>query len=190
MKLFIYGGSFDPFHIGHELIVNNVLSLCDKLIIVPTNQSPHKSHRPAFNSKSRYNMLQLMFENNNKIDVSNYELTKANPAFTYDTILHLKSKYKKPNITIVIGYDLIKGLSSWYRINEIKEEVKFLAYHRNEYNKNQFKDFDISYVEDFNQSVASSKVRDLLENKKFGTVKPMLPSLIYDYITNKESYQC
>jgi len=190
VKLFIYGGSFDPFHIGHELIVNNTLSLCDKLIIVPTNQSPHKSHRPIFNSKSRYDMLQLMFKTNNKIDVINYKLNKKKSALTYDTIHYLKSKYKKSDITIIIGYDLIARLSDWHRIDEIKEEVKFLAFHRSDYNKIELQDFDITYVEDFNKSVASSEIRELLINKRIETVKPMLPSLIYDYIASKKAYKC
>ena len=190
MKLFLYGGSFDPFHIGHDLIINNTLSLCDKLVIIPTNQSPHKSHLPFLDSKSRYKMLQLMFDNNDKIDIINYELLQKTPAFTYDTINYCKTIYTKPDITIVIGYDLIKDLNDWYKMNVIKNEVKFLAFHRKQFNKRQYKDFDITFIEDFNQPVSSSEVRKLLKNKNFQIVKPMLPSLIYDYIINKELYKC
>ena len=191
MRIFLYGGSFDPVHNGHEKIINNILPLCDKLIIIPTNKSPHKSINTIANTQHRYSMLSLLFQLNKKIDIITYELDKKEPAFTYETISFIKSKYANyNNITFVLGYDLINTLSDWYKINEIKKNVNFIAFHRKNYNIKELDGFNIKFIEDFYVETSSSEIRDLLINKQLEIVRNMIPPLIYDYIIKNNLYIC
>ena len=71
MKICLYGGSFDPVHVGHQQIVEKIADSCDKIIIIPTNQSPHKKQMPTARSVDRCEMLKLLFKNNKKIEINN-----------------------------------------------------------------------------------------------------------------------
>ena len=62
MKIFLYGGTFDPVHIGHTKIIDKISLLCDKVIVVPTHKSPGKNNFPIANSIDRYEMLNLLYE--------------------------------------------------------------------------------------------------------------------------------
>ena len=63
MKIFFFGGTFDPPHKGHECIVNHLLPLCDKFIIFPAGLSPSKSDLPLADINHRINMLKILFNN-------------------------------------------------------------------------------------------------------------------------------
>ncbi len=190
MKIFLYGGTFDPVHNGHEKIIDKILHLCDKLLIIPTNKSPHKSSNPFASSEHRYAMLKLLFESNKKIDILTYELDKKKPAFTYDTINFVKLKYNSSDLTFVVGYDLINTLSGWYNIDKIIKDVEFMAFHRPDYDFIQKDDCNIRLIENFNEDISSSEIRNLINQGKYDMVKTMISKLIYDYILNKKLYKC
>ena len=89
MNLAIYGGSFDPPHIGHEQIVYKVLETIDidKLIVVPTFLNPFKlsSH---FTPNQRLDMIDCLFNNQDKIEVSSFEIDKKKKVPSIETIEH------------------------------------------------------------------------------------------------------
>ena len=73
MKIFFYGGTFDPPHIGHKKIIEALLPRCDKMIIFPAKKSPFKKVYPIASNIHRINMLNLLFENN-KVIIDDYEI--------------------------------------------------------------------------------------------------------------------
>ena len=190
MKLFIYGGSFDPVHLGHEAIVNYVLPKCDKLLIVPTNKSPNKRNAPLIASFHRYKMLKLLFESSKKIEVLRYELDQEESAFTYDTIKFVKSKYVNFDITLIMGFDLFEDLNNWYNINKIKKMVNFIVFNRNKNNINDLDDFKVEFIKDFELLVSSSKVRDLFNEDEKDLARSMLPPLVYEYLIKEKIFSC
>ena len=64
MKIALFGGSFDPPHIGHYRIISKWLFICDKLVVMPTKISPHKSNFPIASNQDRINMLKMIRELN------------------------------------------------------------------------------------------------------------------------------
>ena len=62
MKIFFYGGTFDPPHIGHYNIVKHCLNLCEKFIIIPVKQSPLKIVKPEVSDNHRLQMLKILFK--------------------------------------------------------------------------------------------------------------------------------
>ena len=100
MNVCLFGGTFDPVHLGHEYIISKLLSKFDKIIIIPSKKSPAKKQNPIANSSSRLEMLSLCeFANNEKCIISNFELesdTLTN--YTIDTIKWLESQFPKSKI--------------------------------------------------------------------------------------------
>lgn len=190
MKVFFYGGTFDPPHKGHELIVEYCLEKCDKLILIPNKKSPDKSSNPIANFHQRENMLKILF-NNKKIVISDFEGNSNKDNYTYLTINHLKTIFKKADLTMVIGNDQLVNLKKWNRFNFILEEVKILCFNRIILDENRFKvDFidNIEFVEKFNVNISSSKVRNSIFNKSIKSLDDMLNTKIINYIMKEKIY--
>jgi|TARA_B100001175_G_scaffold304087_1_gene299739 nicotinate-nucleotide adenylyltransferase len=190
MKVFFYGGTFDPPHKGHELIVEYCLEKCDKLILIPNKKSPDKSSNPIANFHQRENMLKILF-NNKKIVISDFEGNSNKDNYTYLTINHLKTIFKKADLTMVIGNDQLVNLKKWNRFNFILDEVKILCFNRIILDENRFKvDFidNIEFVEKFNVNISSSKVRNSIFNKSIKSLDDMLNTKIINYIMKEKIY--
>ena len=190
MKVFFYGGTFDPPHKGHELIVEYCLEKCDKLILIPNKKSPDKSSNPIANFHQRENMLKILF-NNKKIVISDFEGNSNKDNYTYLTINHLKTIFKKADLTMVIGNDQLVNLKKWKRFNFILDEVKILCFNRTILDVDRFKvDFidNIEFVEKFNVSISSSKIRNTMFNKSIKNLDDMLNSKIIKYIMKEKIY--
>lgn len=73
MKIAIFGGSFDPIHTGHKIIVEEALKVLniDKLIIVPTYLNPLKKDF-LFTPKTRFELLKKVFKDNSKVEISDF----------------------------------------------------------------------------------------------------------------------
>ena len=93
MKIGIFGGSFDPIHLGHTRIINEaIISLqLDKMLIVPTKHNPWKEDSVA-NNQQRIEMIQIALKDNSKCEVCTLEIDRQDNEknYTIDTIKELK----------------------------------------------------------------------------------------------------
>jgi len=98
MKIAIYGGSFNPMHIGHEKIVDYVLKNLDmdKIIIIPVGIPSHRENNLE-QSDTRLKICKEIFKNNKKVEVSDIEIKSEGKSYTYDTLLKLIEIYGKDN---------------------------------------------------------------------------------------------
>ena len=94
-KIAIYGGTFDPIHIGHLITAQYVLQQrnLDKIIFIPCFISPHKIESNSASHLDRFEMVKLAIENHKGFDFSCYEIDKGDVSFTIDTIVHFKNYY-------------------------------------------------------------------------------------------------
>jgi nicotinate-nucleotide adenylyltransferase len=134
MKIAIFGGSFDPIHVGHESIVYSALETLDidKLFIIPTFLNPFKEKffAPA---TLRLKWLKKLF-NSSKIEVLDYEVKQKKKIPTIQTVKYLKNNYDLEKIYLIIGADNLASLDSWYCYSELKDMVEFVIASRDETN--------------------------------------------------------
>lgn len=190
MKIFFFGGTFDPPHNGHQTIVNYCLEKCDKLILVPNKKSPHKKFHPNASAKQRKKMLSILFAHN-KINICEFELKSAIDNYTYLTIDYLKKKYKSSDLTMILGNDQLLNLKNWKNINYILSEVKILCFNRS-VSKNielsKSLKYNLKFVENFKVNISSNTIRKNILNKSLASIEPMLDKKIIDYIREKKLY--
>ncbi len=130
MKICIFGGSFDPPHLGHQAIVVDLLTKdFDKIIIMPTGDVNYKIIKTS--KKHRYEMVQQWINTfgDLRLILDDYEYNYYQS--TYDTIKYLENKYPNSQISMAIGQDSYQDLPNWEGYDYLINHVDFLVYNRN-----------------------------------------------------------
>lgn len=188
-KIGIYGGSFDPIHIGHLITANNVVDELglDELIFVPSNKTPLKETTLSASNKDRYNMIRESISLNSKLSVSDYEINRDGLSYTYNTIKYFKEEYEASDLYFIVGTDRVQDLHLWYKIKELSELVTFIFVARDKekledivkksefYNSIKYVILDLPVIE-----ISSSLIKQRIKDKK--SVTYMLERKCLEYI--------
>lgn len=115
----VYGGSFDPPHIGHELVACYVLGTyeVDRLIVIPVNA--HAFGKPLSPFKHRFRMCQIAFSHLNRTHISDIEARIGGVSRTAATLKALAQEYPGTQLRLIVGSDLISSLPKWHGAKEI-----------------------------------------------------------------------
>lgn len=130
MAVGIYGGTFDPVHVGHIITAQRVLEKrnLEKIIFIPAYISPLKTDKKYAPPEHRFKMLELALEDNENFITSDIELKRKNVSYTIDTLKELKKTYDE--IELIIGYDNLLVFHKWHKPDEILELCKLVVLHR------------------------------------------------------------
>ncbi len=125
-RIAIFGGSFDPPHLGHVAIMKKALETLEieKLIVVPAYISPFKKGHSA-PADLRIKWLRAISAFDPRIEVSDYEIKRGGKSYTYDTVTHFKQFFD--TIYLIIGADNLKTLSKWYRFRDLDKMVRWVV---------------------------------------------------------------
>lgn len=115
----IFGGTFDPVHLGHLITAQYVRELrdLDKIIFVPSYIAPHKKDIKASSPEHRINMLKLSIESVSYFDWTDYEIKKQGVSYSIDTLKEMKKHYDE--IEMIVGEDNIMTFDKWKSPEEI-----------------------------------------------------------------------
>jgi nicotinate-nucleotide adenylyltransferase len=132
MDIAVFGGSFDPPHIGHEQIVNMALLKLniEKIFVVPTFLNPFKENF-HIKPQERFNLLCTLFNGNQKVEILDYEILQNEKTPTFKTISYLKQMYDIDKLYLIVGADNLKNIHLWYNFLELRELVSFVVVTRN-----------------------------------------------------------
>lgn len=125
VKIGIYGGTFDPVHLGHIRSAFAFLAACqpDKLFIMPNYIPPHKVLCPGDDPYARLQMLKIAFSSlpfyNDKIIISDYEIRNQEVSYTYKTLEHFS--WISKDLTLLCGTDNFINLEYWKNAERIFE---------------------------------------------------------------------
>lgn len=126
-KLGVFGGSFDPVHLGHiraAVLAKAAVGL-DEVVFVPAgNQWQKETHTPA---SHRLAMLQMAVASIQGFSVSTVDVDRGGPTFSFDTITDLVAQYPLTDIYFLVGTDAFAGMDSWHRADELFELANFVV---------------------------------------------------------------
>ena len=132
MRICIYGGTFDPPHIGHMNACRAFLNAfsVDKMYVIPTSTPPHKIRSSTVSVEDRLEMCKLAFsEISPLIEISDVELKREGKSYTADTIKYFKNE-GNDEIYLLCGTDMLLTLGSWYNAEYILTNVKIVCMRR------------------------------------------------------------
>lgn len=164
MNIAIFGGSFDPIHIGHEMIINKLshLSYINKLIVVPTYLNPFKK-KFHLSPEKRFEILNQMYEKNQDILISDFEINRGESTPSIITVEHFKKFYNPDKIYFIIGADNLKTLHLWDSFDKLNSLVEFIVINRDGYEvKNDIIQFKVINM---NIDISSTSLREKFEVK-------------------------
>ena len=132
MRLAIFGGSFDPPHVGHLLAAQDALDqlALDRLIIVPTAIQPLKIGRAAATAAQRLAMARLMVEGDPRFEVSASEVDRAGVSFTVDTLTHFASAYPAAERFFLVGADVLTTFMQWREPERVLQLARLVVLER------------------------------------------------------------
>lgn len=173
MRIAIYGGSFNPMHIGHEKIVDYVLNNLnmDKIIIIPVGIPSHRENNLE-QSDTRLKICKEIFKGNKKIEVSDIEIKSEEKSYTYDTLLKLIDLYGENNEFFeIIGEDSLKSLKTWKNYEELLKICKFIVFRRKDDKNIQIdEEFlnnkNIIILENEYYDISSTEIRNMVKNNE------------------------
>ncbi len=121
MRIGIYGGSFDPIHIGHLAIAEEARTTLglSGVAFVPAARQPLKGQAQGA-SDHRLNMVRLACAGNSAFSVDDLELRRPPPSYTIDTLLSFRQRHPPPDeLWFIVGADAARELPRWHRAAEV-----------------------------------------------------------------------
>ena len=122
-RIGVFGGSFDPVHLGHLTIAQDAVEQLelDRLIFVPAAIPPHKLNHTLVEGRQRVEMLQLATKDHLRFEVSDLELARGGVSYTVDTIHHLQEEHPTAALFFIVGLDSLVEMHLWHRVEELLE---------------------------------------------------------------------
>ena len=130
MRIGLYGGTFNPVHLGHIGIVRRSLAdlSLDRLIVIPANVSPFKTEQPM--PWDRVELVKAAFRDLEKTTVDLREIARGGVSYAIDTVREIAAENPGAEIFFIIGEDSVEGLPRWKDIDELRKLCVFKAYPR------------------------------------------------------------
>ena len=119
--LAIFGGTFDPIHIGHLSVAWEAAELLDAEVrLMPASVPPHRLP-PTASAEQRVQMLRAALRGQSRLTLDTRELDRSGPSYTIDTLLEFRREFGDRPLVLLLGADAFAGLRSWHRWRELFE---------------------------------------------------------------------
>ena len=194
MKICLFGGTFDPPHIGHLMVAKNILEYYsfNSILFVPNKTPPHKNVKNITFIDHRLEMLRLLTKENSKFIISMEEINCRGKSFTINTIRLIKSKMgiSSEDCFFAIGSDALGSFHNWKLAREILIEARVLVVVRPGYEKIKAKSWvldGINVAPISSVEVSSEKIRRKIKTNQ--QIKKLVTEDVYNYITKNRLYK-
>jgi len=194
MSVCIFGGTFDPPHLGHLAIAEAIRDRLkiDAILFVPAYLPPHKTSHPLSSVDDRLRMLELAIKGRTGFEISNIEILRKGISFSIDTIRQLKQErnLQREELFFLMGADSLRELHTWKDPDQILAESRVLVVKRPacdiKFVQPNFRD-KIELIEAPLLELSSSMIR---HNVKGGaSIDSMVTKEVADYIHREGLYK-
>lgn len=199
MKTAIYGGSFNPPHLGHISAARTVYEQLqpERFLIIPTTIPPHKDMaQDSPEKEERLNLCRLAFEEIPGAEVSELEMNREGRSYSADTVEQLRRRYPEDIFYLVVGSDMFLSFCTWYKFQYLLENCVLVVLSREEDDLPELEHFQAKLAENYGGKslllphdplpMSSGEIRQRLRR---GLGADMLPEKVYAEIIRRRCYE-
>ena len=189
MRLGLFGGRFDPPHIGHLLAAQGALETLrlDRLLFLPSPTPPHKA--AVAGPEARYDMTVLATADHPRFFTSRLELKRSGPSYTFDTVTEVRETHPQAQLFFITGADAYRDVHTWHRAEELVHSVNMVAVPRPGYTlealRAPFK--GVQVLDTRLCEVSSTEVRARLAARR--SVRYLVPQAVESYLAKHHLYR-
>jgi nicotinate-nucleotide adenylyltransferase len=193
-KYGIFGGTFNPPHIGHLEIAKEAKARfgLDRVFFVPSFMPPHKDPKGVVDGVHRANMVKLLIEGAPDLVISEYEISKKTVSYSIDTIRFFETEFPDTKFYFIAGSDAFYSIDTWKESKKVLKIIDFIIYERKGTPKaeisKKFPDLkNIFWIENRYINLSSSDIRKQMQTGVNETED--LGSKVYKYIEENHLYK-
>lgn len=137
-KIALFGGTFDPIHLGHTACLEHLVGQMDfsKVVLIPTSHNPLKKDQAPVSKEDRLRMIQIATADfKEKVVVDETEINQSGPSYTVDTLKRYAEKHAPEETYLVMGLDAFAELDQWHQFEQILKMTNILVVSRPPYRR-------------------------------------------------------
>lgn len=184
-RIGIFGGSFNPIHLGHIILAGDIAEKfnLEKILFIPAYTPPLKSESELLPYKLRYKMVESAIKDYNVFDISNIEKRLPVPSYTINTLRELKKEFPDAKFYLIIGSDQAAQFKEWKEYDKIAETTEIIVMSRNE---TRMKNSNMILYDRRIIDISSTEIRRRIKNNL--SYRRFLPETVYRIIENEKLY--
>ena len=179
----IFGGSFDPIHVGHMSLAAEVLEhgIAEEVWFMVSPQNPHKQNSRLSSENRRLDMVRLAIEGHEGFVACDFEFSLPRPSYTINTLDALSEHYPDRNFILLIGADNWSCFDRWYKPGEILDRYGIVVYPRGNEERPELP-ANVVWLQSRLYDVSSTMVRNAVSEGRSssGYVAPAVEQYIFE----------
>ena len=194
-RIGVFGGTFDPVHVGHLAAARAALECArlDRVVFVPTGQPPHRPAASA-SAEDRLEMTRLATSDEDQFAVSDVELRRPGASFTSDTLRELHELEPRADLFLILGWDAARLFRSWHEQDEVRKLATVVVMARPGVGSPQPADLDAAGLDGqqaivcttSTPDVSASSIRRDIRNGR--SIEGKVPPAVERYISDLRLY--
>jgi nicotinate-nucleotide adenylyltransferase len=192
VKLGLFGGTFDPPHIGHLIVAQDAIAALhlDRVIFIPAGSPPHKRDRPVTAGGTRAAMLEAAVRDDPRFEVDRIEIERSGPSYSVDTAEALHARHPAADLFFLVGADQFREFRTWREPERLAGLVKVAIMSRKGVPPVADADigtFGARYIEVTGIDISSTDIR---RRQAAGTsIRYLVPPAVEAYLSRHPVYQ-
>lgn len=195
-RIALYGGTFDPVHLGHLEIARRVSELfeIEKVIFIPAQMAPHKIGRPVTPPIHRYAMLALATQDDPDLLVSTFELDDPDRRYTVDTVEHFQRELNdSTELFFIMGADSWSEITTWREWERLLTMTNHIVVTRPGYESSKAHvgayAGRVHFTDVVVNDVSATNIRRLASEGHYEQLVNLLPGPVLEYVKKYEIYR-
>lgn len=196
-KIGVLGGTFDPVHLGHIMMAEEVKKSLDltEVLLIPAGQPQTRPDENITPARQRLEMLELAVEGKPGLKVSSIEIERKGPSYTVDTLLEMKNKYKGYEIYFILGWDSLAQLPAWHEPSRIINLCYLVAVPRPGYKRPALKTLEgvlpgindrVIFTDGPKNDISATEIRERIARGE--PIDHLVPEAVAKYIVKNKLY--
>ncbi len=185
-KVGLLGGTFDPPHIGHLVIAEEVYEQLqlDEIWFIPSNEPPHKA-KANITATNRVALLKAAIADNQHFFLETIEIDRPGKSYTFNTVHSLAESYPNISFYFIIGADMVEYLPKWNKIDELIKMIQFVGVKRPDYELQT--DYPVIVLDVPSLNISSTMIRERIKQNK--SIAYFVPNAVRRLIKENKLYE-